>query len=178
MARLRTLHVGTRTVGDVTEDQHILVLDGLTPDQLQHDFETHDGFPPILAFGFDVDLPGVDPARWVMPTRKPDQDARIVLVLGRTSIDASSLADQIQQVTKDELEVCILAVARLPGLPPSLPPGLISPVVVRTPEYVALPDDHEGKARIEEELRRVDAKRAPADLTRETFDIVGPPHRA
>lgn len=78
MARLRTLHIGTKTVGDVTEEQHILILDGLNADQLQNDFEAFEAFegaPPILAFGFDIDIPGVDAARWVMPDPKGTQDA-------------------------------------------------------------------------------------------------------
>lgn len=69
MARLRALYVGTKTVGDVSEDQHILVLDDLnnqvTPEQeaaLNKDLGqgSPDGVPPILAFGFPVDLPAGD----------------------------------------------------------------------------------------------------------------------
>ena len=66
MARLRTLYVGTRTVGDVTEHQHILILDKVDdPDQVKGanidpDALKDAGIPPILAFDYEVDLPGTE----------------------------------------------------------------------------------------------------------------------
>lgn len=62
MARLRTLYVGTKTVGDVREEQHILVLDGLTSDEMEGmvNYDRKEGIPPVLAFGYDVDLPSMD----------------------------------------------------------------------------------------------------------------------
>ncbi|WP_431889446.1 hypothetical protein [Nocardiopsis alba] len=62
MARLRTLHIGTETHGDARREQHVLVLDDLTPEQA--DATRHatlaEGMPPILVFDFSVDLPGPD----------------------------------------------------------------------------------------------------------------------
>lgn len=97
MARLRALHIGTRTVGNVAEDQHILILDGLTPDQAQNDFEAFaalDGVPPILTFGFDVDLPDVDAARLVMPTKESE-----------VIIDASRGDDELMRVLRKLIRI-------------------------------------------------------------------------
>lgn len=66
MPRLRTLYVGTDTVGETSTTRHILVLDGIdngpSPEQLTAlskdlNNDLPDGVPPVLAFGFDVDLP-------------------------------------------------------------------------------------------------------------------------
>lgn len=60
MPRLRSMYVGYTTQGETTTARHILVLDDLDQTQAQNlrlgDLAS-EGVPPILAFGFPVDLP-------------------------------------------------------------------------------------------------------------------------
>lgn len=56
--RLRTLKVGTRTLGDAREDKYILVLDRLPP-EARREGPTNPDYP-MLSAPFEVDLPDAD----------------------------------------------------------------------------------------------------------------------
>ncbi|MFD0775954.1 hypothetical protein ACFQZ2_18625 [Streptomonospora algeriensis] len=65
MARLRTLYIGTDTIGNTEHHRRILILDGVTPDEAKganvapEDLKAA-GTPPMLVFGYDVDIPEED----------------------------------------------------------------------------------------------------------------------
>lgn len=65
MARLRTLYIGTDTTGDTEHHRRILILDGVTQDEakgvnLAPEQLKAAGIPPLLVFGYDVDIPEED----------------------------------------------------------------------------------------------------------------------
>ena len=155
MPRLRKLHLGTRTVGDITEEQYILILDRVTPAEAKNvntkDLESS-GIPPIAAFGFTVDLPGVDAGRLMTPDTT-HTDACLHLVLGATLMDANATANDMGLSGSES--TWIIGADR----EPALPLGLINPKVTRTPAYTKLVSVNKG--RIETELRRAAATRTP-----------------
>ncbi|MBB4935668.1 hypothetical protein F4561_006577 [Lipingzhangella halophila] len=93
MARLRSLYVGTETTGDATQHKHILVLDGVTSDEakganIDPDGLKEAGLPPLLVFGYDVDL--------------PDQSPNVVLDVTR---DDTAMKDLIRKMVRADASV-------------------------------------------------------------------------
>lgn len=84
--RLRTLYVGTETLGEASMQHYVLVLDDLTTQQvkdiaeipIEHKAEG-DYVPPILAFPFQVELPETGPDTFEeLVAGLPDDQARKV----------------------------------------------------------------------------------------------------
>ena len=139
--RLRTLYVGTETLGEASMQHYVLVLDGLTTQQvkdiaevpIEHKAEG-DYVPPILVFPFQVELPDDSVIR--LSVERPTKgDTPTAVLLAATAEEALAWGARQPRGLSDVL-VLAADISNIHGL--VVPAGLR---VIRLDGYKRLPSE-------------------------------------